>query len=78
MNTDLKHQLLKQIQEINDDAVLAQVKALLDLHSAGRTDRLPISVKEAVHRGYEQSTKGKGRDHESVRNWLALGEASDL
>lgn len=70
---DLKDELLKRIRETEDESLLSQVKALLDMHSAGRWDKLPESVKDAVIRGYEQSEEGIGTDHTTVlqkaRTW---------
>ncbi len=73
MNIGLKNELLKRISETDDDSLLSQVKALLDLHSAGRWEKLPNGVQEAVLRGYKQSEEEKGTDHESLmqkaRSW---------
>ena len=71
--SDIKGELLKRIQETDDEALLQQLKALLDLHRAEHWNSLPSDVRLSILEGYAQSERGEGIPHEDLmkkaRTW---------
>lgn len=72
-SSDLKEDVLRRIREADDQALLQQVKALLDLHAGNRWESLPEAVRASIREGYAQSERGGGSAHEAVmskaRTW---------
>ncbi len=72
-SSDLKEDVLRRIREADDQALLQQVKALLDLHADNRWESLPESIRASILEGYAQSERGEGSTHEAVmskaRTW---------
>jgi hypothetical protein len=62
----LKEDVLRRIQEADDQALLQQVKALLDMHAGGRWEGLPDAVRASILEGFAQSERGEGSTHDVV------------
>ncbi|MFT3885857.1 MAG: hypothetical protein QM724_10635 [Flavobacteriales bacterium] len=62
----LKRDLLERIRKTDDQALLQQVKALLDIHSGDRWSGLPDAIRASILEGYAQSEQGEGAAHEDV------------
>lgn len=64
--SELKENVLRRIQEADDQALLQQVKTLLDMHAGGCWEGLPDAVRTSILEGYAQSERGEGSEHGSV------------
>ena len=73
---ELKSDLHKLIDKINDISVLNAVKVILSRQTeiSDFWEDLPESVKESIKRGSEEATKGELKDHERMikkyEKWL--------
>ena len=70
MNKVEKKSLIEQIMKIEDDAILSQIKALLEFNKNDYWNNLPDHVKESIQIGIQESNQGLGRPHEEVMKEL--------
>ena len=70
MNKVEKESLIEQIMKTEDDAILSQIKALLEFNKNDYWNNLPDHVKESIQIGIQESNQGLGRPHEEVMKEL--------
>jgi len=70
MNKVEKKSLIEQIMKTEDDAILSQIKALLEFNKKDYWNNLPDHVKESIQTGIQESNLGLGRPHEEVMKEL--------
>jgi hypothetical protein len=61
-----KIELVKRLLDINNDALIIQVKELLENHEKELWDDLPAHVKAGIERGKKQADAGMFTPHEEV------------
>ncbi len=70
MNEVEKKSLIEQIMKIEDDAILSQIKAMVEVGKKDYWNNLPAHVKESIEIGIQESKQGLGRPHEEVMKEL--------
>ncbi|HEY5824918.1 MAG TPA: hypothetical protein VIT44_11155 [Cyclobacteriaceae bacterium] len=64
MKSDLKYELIEKLVLTEDEAVLQQVKELLEGNATFFWNELAPKLKESINRGLEQSDNNIGFSHD--------------
>jgi hypothetical protein len=66
MNTKLKNEIIQKLAKTDDEAILNQIKEILESNEIVLWDELNPKLKESIEKGLEQSKKGMTIEHEEV------------
>lgn len=66
MDIQTKYKLIERIIRLEDEAVLNQVKAILEAEEQDWWSDLNPELKASIEQGLRQSDEGRGRPHEEV------------
>ena len=66
MDIATKYKIVEKIIHIEDEMLLQEVNALLNMAETDFWDRLPTSTKESIQRGLEDTKEGRTRPHQEV------------
>ena len=70
MNKAEKNSLIEQIMKMEDDSILYQIKAILEISKTDSWSNLPDELKKSIEAGILESNQGLGRPHEEVMKEL--------
>ena len=70
MDTNEKNALVKKLLDTEDDAILDQVKTILEIGEKDFWEELEPELKASIEQGLKESAEGKGRPHEEVMKEL--------
>lgn len=68
MNIANKYKIVEKIINTEDEALLEEVNALLNMADTDFWHELPASTKESIQRGLEDAQQGRIRPHQEVIN----------
>ena len=66
MDISLKYKIVEKIIQSNDDKILNQIKALLNVPEPDFWDDIPENVQKAINEAKSQLDKGEGIPHSEV------------
>lgn len=66
MDIKEKNALIKKLLDTEDDAILDQVKAILEIGEKDFWEELSPELKASIEQGLKESEEGKGRPHVEV------------
>lgn len=66
MDAKLKYQLIEKIVRTDDEALLQQVKALLESASGDWWENTGVAERESIERGIQQADRGEVISHEQA------------
>jgi len=70
MDTKEKNTLVKKILDTEDDAILNQIREILDFSSRDFWNNINPKLKASLERAFEQSEKGEVTPHQEVMKEL--------
>ena len=66
MDVAVKHHLAEILLKVEDEAILDQIRALLEVDNGDWWKTASTGLKKSVERGFEQLDKGQGISHVEV------------